>query len=293
MHYVAGFMFDHSRTRVALIRKAKPAWQRGKLNGIGGKVEEGENVFDAMAREFAEETGYETTAQQWEQFMRMGGDNDAGTGAFRVDFFATVGDLERVRTMEEEPVEVVWLKDIHSVRGDMIENLPWLIPLALDYLADGRPGFVEAHYMPPGWVGGGGWGVGDDASTRSRAGSASAEPSDKREREGTRTDDVRESRWWWVEKREERRSGHAWMPTRGFIYRENAELESRQLSAMGWTARIVEVVAVERRKLIERPDGAPELEPACEAASMQRLARPEREPREGTVPGRKQKGLHE
>ena len=26
-------------------------------------------------------------------------------------------------------------------------------------------------------------------------------------------------------------------------------------------------------KLIERPDGAPELEPACEAASMQRLAR--------------------
>lgn len=57
-------------------------------------------------------------------------------------------------------------------------------------------------------------------------------------------------------------------------------------------------------KLIERPDGAPELEPACEAASMQRLARPEREPREGTmlgggpagasmVPGRKQKGHNE
>ena len=57
-------------------------------------------------------------------------------------------------------------------------------------------------------------------------------------------------------------------------------------------------------KLIERPDGAPELEPAREAASMQRLARPEREPREGTmlgggsagasmVPGQQQKGLNE
>lgn len=157
-HYVAGFMFDHGRTRVALIRKAKPAWQRGKLNGIGGKVEAGENVFEAMVREFMEETGYETTVAQWEQFLRMAGENDDG-GNFRVDFFATIGDLTRVRTMEAEPVEIVFLTDVHAVRKDMIENLPWLIPLALDYLDDERPHFVDAHYASGRAGGGGGvWG---------------------------------------------------------------------------------------------------------------------------------------
>lgn len=179
MHYVAGFMFDHSRQRVALIRKQKPAWQRGKLNGIGGKVEDGENVFDAMVRGFAEETGYETTVEQWEQFMRMAGENDGGLGAFRVDFFATVGDLSMVRTMESEPVEIVWLKDVSAVRADMIENLPWLIPLALDYLHDGRPGFVEAHYSS-GLAGGGGWGVPCKGESKSGAGSQN-EPAMKKE----------------------------------------------------------------------------------------------------------------
>jgi 8-oxo-dGTP pyrophosphatase MutT (NUDIX family) len=28
---------------VLLIEKQKPAWQRGKLNGVGGKIEPGEN----------------------------------------------------------------------------------------------------------------------------------------------------------------------------------------------------------------------------------------------------------
>jgi hypothetical protein len=28
----------------------------------------------------------------------------------------------------------------------MIENLPWLIPLALDSLNDGRPHFTESRY---------------------------------------------------------------------------------------------------------------------------------------------------
>jgi hypothetical protein len=40
MEYVCGFMFANDFTEVALIRKNKPEWQRGKLNGIGGKVEQ-------------------------------------------------------------------------------------------------------------------------------------------------------------------------------------------------------------------------------------------------------------
>src|SRR5258706_13272255 len=58
--YVCGFAFKQFRQgpQVVLIRKNKPDWQRGKLNGVGGKVEPGEIPSEAMVREFAEETGH-------------------------------------------------------------------------------------------------------------------------------------------------------------------------------------------------------------------------------------------
>ena len=34
--YVCGFLFSRDRARVLLIRKRRPAWQAGKLNGLGG-----------------------------------------------------------------------------------------------------------------------------------------------------------------------------------------------------------------------------------------------------------------
>src|SRR5690349_13991679 len=39
--YALGFLFDGTG-RVVLIRKRRPAWQAGLLNGVGGKVEPGE-----------------------------------------------------------------------------------------------------------------------------------------------------------------------------------------------------------------------------------------------------------
>jgi 8-oxo-dGTP diphosphatase len=40
--YACGFLFSLDRTRVLLIRKRRPAWQAGRLNGVGGKIEPGE-----------------------------------------------------------------------------------------------------------------------------------------------------------------------------------------------------------------------------------------------------------
>ena len=60
MTYVAGFTFSENDTDVLLIEKQNPAWQRGFLNAVGGKIEPGEQPLEAMTREFKEETGVRT-----------------------------------------------------------------------------------------------------------------------------------------------------------------------------------------------------------------------------------------
>lgn len=140
--YVAGFMFSASYGRVALIRKNKPTWQAGKLNGIGGKIEPHDlSAKHAMCREFQEETGTWVNGCEWQPFCQMG-----DGGEWSVDFFAAVGNVDELRSMEAEQVEIIDVASINPTRADMIENLPWLIALALDHLHDGRPGFVTVNY---------------------------------------------------------------------------------------------------------------------------------------------------
>lgn len=150
--YVACFMFNEDLSRVALIRKMKPAWQKGLLNGIGGKVEDGESSQVAIAREFKEETGCELPADRFLKFLSMG---DSLT--FVVDFFALVGDLGALGSPEFEKtgelLEVEDVEAIHPKRRNMVENLPWLIALAVDFLEDGRPIFTDVTYPLPEGVG--------------------------------------------------------------------------------------------------------------------------------------------
>lgn len=49
--YVLGFLFNENLTKVVLVRKKRPEWQCGLLNGVGGKIEDGEPPLDAMVRE--------------------------------------------------------------------------------------------------------------------------------------------------------------------------------------------------------------------------------------------------
>ena len=47
-HWVVGFVFRNNRSEVVLQKKNRPSFQVGKLNGPGGKIEEGESALDAM-----------------------------------------------------------------------------------------------------------------------------------------------------------------------------------------------------------------------------------------------------
>ncbi len=120
--YVAGFMFSPGGEEVALILKAKPEWQKSKLNGIGGKIEAGEPPIAAMVREFEEETGYKTDQIQWWPFATLSGAD------WTVHFFTTQGPVYELRSTTEERVTVVPWKHVDSTVA--IPNLTWLLPLA-------------------------------------------------------------------------------------------------------------------------------------------------------------------
>ena len=49
--YVLGFLFTLNKVNVMLIEKDHLDWQKGKLNGVGGHIGEGESLMEAMCRE--------------------------------------------------------------------------------------------------------------------------------------------------------------------------------------------------------------------------------------------------
>lgn len=148
--YVVGFLVDSSRDMVILIRKNRPAWQAGKLNGVGGHVEEGETSYEAMVREFKEETG--VTWLDWDLIVTM-----FFPGAV-IHFYrgfaptTTLGDIITERGLTDEEVDeysIGQLLDYGHTQQDMIPNLRWLVPLAA-YTADKySPMTVHAQMANP------------------------------------------------------------------------------------------------------------------------------------------------
>ena len=135
--YVCGFLFSLDRERVLLIRKRRPAWQAGKLNGVGGKIEPGESPPQAVRREFCEEAALDVT--DWREVLTLSGPD------WRGHFFRAFGDVDAARAVTDEQLE------IHRVRQlppDTIPNLRWMIPMLLDEDVVGAEYAVKIHGAP-------------------------------------------------------------------------------------------------------------------------------------------------
>lgn len=136
--YVLGFMFSASLRYVGLIQKAKPEWQAGKWNGVGGRVEALDFTYlDAMVREFYEETGVQTRNRDWFPIA---------IGAFpsgRVFIYAAQSEkvFDIKQTTAEKP-DVFCVREIKYSDVDMIPNLRWFIPLCQTILS------IPLEYRP-------------------------------------------------------------------------------------------------------------------------------------------------
>jgi len=123
---VCGF-YIADYNEVLLIKKARPRWQYDFLNGVGGKIEDFETPIDAMVREFKEETGCHVPG--WIPLVTL----------YRKDknclvyfFYQSGTHLTAHNSDEDEPI--MWIPVNQIGNHNVLPNLKWLIPLAMDRL---------------------------------------------------------------------------------------------------------------------------------------------------------------
>lgn len=135
--YVVGFYFDPEVYEVCLIRKNRPDWQKGRLNGVGGKIED----FDlspqaAMAREFEEEAGLGTYPVDWELFAILHApDNGPRVFCYVMQSCCPVDWDELEAQTDEQLVKA----DSWHLPHDALPNLEFLVPLARNFLFSTDP----------------------------------------------------------------------------------------------------------------------------------------------------------
>lgn len=137
-YYALGFMFIgelNTPRHVTLIKKARPAWQAGKWNGVGGKLnvstthgnaEASESPLEAMVREFREETGVITERDEWRHRATL------VYPEANVFVFSAFRTGIHVRQTTDEPVATRDIGYVLRNAHETVGNLRWLIPLVLD-----------------------------------------------------------------------------------------------------------------------------------------------------------------
>jgi 8-oxo-dGTP pyrophosphatase MutT (NUDIX family) len=131
--YVVGFLFYGSE--VLLVQKNRPIWQAGLWNGVGGRCEvlggHTESSEAAMPREFEEETGIVTSRSTWTRFAtEIGSDYQLYCYKARIE---TVSPPPSVPPTNDVGEALAWWKTPIPTWANLVGNLSWMIPLALDW----------------------------------------------------------------------------------------------------------------------------------------------------------------
>lgn len=140
-YFVVGFAFSKDRTSILLIEKNRPPWQKGFLNGVGGRIEEDEDTetpYAAMYRETMEETGLKIG---WFHRGVMGGTNNDGRHFTCHIFYAYDDSIYDFQQREDEKLKVYEVGGIMKRR--VIANLHFLIPFGL---CDDGSKFITLKY---------------------------------------------------------------------------------------------------------------------------------------------------
>jgi 8-oxo-dGTP diphosphatase len=129
--YTIGALFTADYKQVLLILKSKPAWQAGKFNFPGGSIEDGEDSYQCVAREFKEEANFNSTPESWHYIGKIN-----NPGNYYVDFLTTICyDPAAIKSMTGEKCK--WV-DCDAIPENVISNLYWLIPFVKNIWKQGN-----------------------------------------------------------------------------------------------------------------------------------------------------------
>lgn len=128
--------------RILLLRGSpqKRIWA-DKYNGIGGHVERDEDIYASAQREAREETGLEVEDLRLAGLINIDGDQPTGIMLFVFTATSRSGDPS---PSEEGALE--WIARAQLAHADLVEDLPTILPRALDLPPNAPPFFAHYRY---------------------------------------------------------------------------------------------------------------------------------------------------
>jgi 8-oxo-dGTP diphosphatase len=120
--FVLALLYSVDRRHVVLMRRMRPAWQAGRVNALGGRLQPGESAAAVARREVREECGVDVA--EWREVLVW----DDAEYVMHVMRGVSEQALE-ARTIEDQEV---FLADVRALPHNVIDNLRWLVPFALD-----------------------------------------------------------------------------------------------------------------------------------------------------------------
>jgi len=137
--YTIGIYFDSSLKKVALILKRRPEWQVGNYNFPGGHIEENENGYACVIREFKEECDINTITSDWRYIGIIKGDD------YTVEIFTALHGLKHGNLTTITDELVTWV-NINEIPNNIVPNVSWLLPFAINYWNDKNLKFGTFEY---------------------------------------------------------------------------------------------------------------------------------------------------
>jgi 8-oxo-dGTP diphosphatase len=138
------------RTLVFITREDKVLLLRGsaqkriwanKYNGIGGHIERDEDIYSAARREVIEETGLYVDNLRLVGLINIDGDQPTG-----IMLFVFVAESRSGEPIPSEEGTLEWIDRDHITQVDLVEDLPIILPRAINHPVGVSPFFAHYRY---------------------------------------------------------------------------------------------------------------------------------------------------
>lgn len=130
--YVLAFIFDTKLNQILLIKKNRPDYQAGLLNGIGGKIEPNETPIKAVHREVFEETNLNIPENDFVSFGEFGNE------FFKIYlFFTKINNINQAISKTDEEVKVIEINEYMFKQYKFVQNFELLFDTAFKKVTNG------------------------------------------------------------------------------------------------------------------------------------------------------------